>query len=141
MSNSISEISETNNDMSFVINGTDSSIVNAIRRTILSEIPILGFKTTPHEENKCEITTNTSRFNNEIIKQRLSCIPVHISDLSIPYENLEVSLNVKNNTSNLLMVTTEDFKIMDTTNDTYVSSQEVKKYSHQTKLLKIIYCS
>lgn len=136
MSNSISEISETNNDMSFVINGTDSSIVNAIRRTILSEIPILGFKTTPHEENKCEITTNTSRFNNEIIKQRLSCIPVHISDLSIPYENLEVSLNVKNNTSNLLMVTTEDFKIMDTTNDTYVSSQEVKKIFPPNKITK-----
>ena len=50
--NNITDINEINENITFVISNTNVSIVNAIRRTILSDIPILGFKTTPHEENK-----------------------------------------------------------------------------------------
>ena len=67
--NNITDINELNENITFVINNTNVSIVNAIRRTILSDIPILGFKTTPYEENKCNILVNTSRFTNKIIKQ------------------------------------------------------------------------
>ncbi len=134
--NNITDIDELNENMTFVINNTDVSIVNAIRRTILSDIPILAFKTTPYEENKCDILVNTSRFNNEIIKQRMSCIPVHINDLSIPYENLEIKLDIKNDTSTTMLVTTEYFKIKDITNDTYISQEEVKKIFPPNKLTK-----
>ena len=134
--NTISDIDQKNNDMTFLMSNSNVSIVNALRRTILSDIPILAFKTTPYEENKCDITVNTSRFNNEIIKQRISCIPVHIDDLTIPYENLEIQLNVKNNTSATINVTTEDFKIKDTSTDTFISQEEVKKIFPPNKLTK-----
>ena len=75
----------------FDVENCNSSFVNAIRRTILSDIPVLVFKTTPYEENKVNIIKNTSRFNNEIIKQRMGCIPIHISDLTIPYEKFKRS--------------------------------------------------
>ena len=134
--NNITDIDEVNENISFVISNTNVSIINAIRRTILSDIPILAFKTTPYEENKCDIIVNTSRFNNEIIKQRMSCIPVHINDLNIPYENLEIQLDVKNDTSSTILVTTESFKIKDTSNDTYISQEDVKKIFPSNKLTK-----
>ena len=134
--NNITDINEVYENITFVISNTNVSIVNAIRRTILSDIPILGFKTTPHEENKCDIVVNTSRFNNEIIKQRMSCIPVHINDLNIPYENFDIQLDVKNETSSTMLVTTESFKIKDTTNDTYISQEDVKKIFPPNKLSK-----
>lgn len=123
----VSDITEANNDLQFNIENVNVSIINAIRRTILSDISILVFKTTPYEQNLANITVNTSRFNNEIIKQRLSCIPIHIKDLDVPYDNLLVVVDVINDTSQVKHVTTEDFKIKDTSTDTFVSKTEVQK--------------
>ena len=39
----------------------DVSLVNAIRRTILSDIPVFVFKTFPYAENDVHIDKNTSR--------------------------------------------------------------------------------
>ena len=40
---------EENDVLSFTISGVNVSLANAIRRTILSDIPLLVFKTTPYE--------------------------------------------------------------------------------------------
>jgi DNA-directed RNA polymerase subunit L len=96
----------------FTISNVNVSIANAIRRTILSDIPIIVFRTTPNDKNKSNIITNTSRFNNEIIKQRLSSIPIHISDIeNFHYKNYIMELNVENITDTILPVTTKDFII------------------------------
>ena len=124
----IDEIITDKNKLSFEIKDTHVSIINGIRRTITSDIPICVFKTTPHEENEVNIVNNTSRFNNEIIKQRMSCIPIHIKNLKdVPYDKYIVEINVKNNTNDILMVTTADFKIKDTSTDIYVEPDIVKQ--------------
>ena len=92
----ITEKREENNRLRFHISDINVSLVNGLRRTILTDIPVFVFKTTPHEENQADIIVNKTRFNNEIIKQRLSCVPIHIDDLTIPYDNLEVEINKKN---------------------------------------------
>jgi DNA-directed RNA polymerase subunit L len=98
----------------FTLSGVNVSIANAIRRTILSDIPLIVFKTSPYEENKSNIIANTSRLNNEIIKQRLSCIPIHIKDVeSFPIKNYLLEVNVENLTDNIIFITTQDFKIRD----------------------------
>ena len=74
MDGKITEINEAGDTMTFTL-ATDVSIANAIRRTILSDIECVVFKTTPHSENKVDIHINTTRMNNEILKQRLTCIP------------------------------------------------------------------
>ena len=66
--------------LEFTLRNIDVSIANAIRRTILSDIPTIAFKTFPHDKNLAIIHKNTSRLNNEILKQRLACIPIHIKD-------------------------------------------------------------
>jgi DNA-directed RNA polymerase subunit L len=108
-------ISRQNNEMlMFTLSGVNVSLANAIRRTILSDIPLVVFRTTPYEQNKANIISNTSRLNNEILKQRLSCIPIHIKDIEgFPLKNYQLEVNVENITDTTMFVTTENFVIKD----------------------------
>ncbi len=123
----ISELKEEDGIMTFTLSGINVAYANAIRRTILSDIPIIVFKTTPYEQNKCNIQVNTTRLNNEIIKQRLSCIPICISDIDFPVKNYLLELDVENKTDTVMYVTTKDFKIKNLTNDTYLDEHDTKK--------------
>ena len=111
----------------FQIADVNYSIANALRRTILSDIPILGFKTFPHPENEAKFIKNTTRLNNEILKQRLSCIPVHIKDLNSDYRNLQIEIHKKNESESLEYVTTEDFRIKDLTSGSYLSETATRR--------------
>ena len=61
----------------FSFNNIDVSLVNALRRICLANIRTYVIK-----EDDIDIQKNTTRFNNEILKQRIQCIPVHILDNS-----------------------------------------------------------
>jgi len=121
---------QEDNLMKFTIKDVPLSAINAMRRVIVSDIPVVGFKTAPHEENQCEILVNTTRFNNEILKHRLACIPVHIKDNfvtktpSIPLDNYELVVQKKNDTSDVIYVTTEDFQIRDKNTNQFLSKAE-----------------
>jgi DNA-directed RNA polymerase subunit L len=122
----IEKIAEDGDKLTFTLRDVNFSLANSLRRTILSDIPTVVFKTTPYEENKCNILVNTSRLNNEILKQRLSCIPIHISDLAMPLQNYIMEVNVENLTDTIMFVTTEDFKIKNLTTNTYLSDKDQK---------------
>ena len=122
------DLKEEDGLMSFTISNIDVSYVNAIRRTILSDIPIVCFKTTPYEENKANILINTTRLNNEILKQRLSCIPICISNLEdTPIKNYLLEVDVENKIDVTVIVTTKDFNIKDISSNTYLDEGEQKK--------------
>jgi len=106
--------SDDNDTLSFTLYGVNVSLANAIRRTILSDINQIVFKTTPYEENKSNFIINTTRQNNEVLKQRLSCIPIHIKDYeNFPIKNYIVEVNVENITDVPIYVTTKNFIIKD----------------------------
>jgi DNA-directed RNA polymerase subunit L len=114
MNPTLEPLESEDNSFGFTLSGVNVSIANALRRTILSDIPLVVFRTTPNEQNKCSIITNTSRLNNEIIKQRLSCIPIHIKDVDdFPLKNYIMEVNVENTTDTIMFVTTENFVIKD----------------------------
>jgi DNA-directed RNA polymerase subunit L len=122
------DLKEEDGLMSFTITNIDVSYVNAIRRTILSDIPIVCFKTTPYEENKANILINTTRLNNEILKQRLSCIPICISNLEdTPIKNYLLEVDVENKIDITVIVTTKDFNIKDISSNTYLDEGQQKK--------------
>jgi len=128
MASKISNLKEEDGKTTFTISNVDVSYVNAIRRTILSDIPIVVFKTTPYEENKANIITNTSRLNNEIVKQRLSCIPICIKNLEeFLIKNYLLELDVENKTDTSIIVTTKDFKIKDISKNKYLEDNDVKQ--------------
>ena len=89
--------SDKDDALLFTLSGVNVSLANAIRRTILSDIPLVVFKTAPYEENKANIIANTTRLNNEILKQRLSCIPIYIKNIEdFPLKNYMLEVNVEN---------------------------------------------
>ena len=130
MSAKIANLKEEDGLMSFTISNIDVSYVNGMRRTILSDIPICVFKTPPYEENNAVITVNTSRLNNEIVKQRLSCIPIHIDYLDTTKDSIDnylLDLDVENKTDTTMIVTTKDFKILNTVSNKYLDEGQVKR--------------
>jgi DNA-directed RNA polymerase subunit L len=128
MGSKVTDIKEEDGLLTFTISNTDVSYVNGIRRTILSDIPIVVFKTTPYEENKANIIINTSRLNNEIVKQRLSCIPICIKEINTNFiKNYLLEVDVENKTDTELIVTTKDFKIRDLVTNNFLEDGAVKK--------------
>lgn len=127
MNPQITSLIEEDNELKFTIKNIDVSLINSIRRVILSKIECFVFHTFPYNENKCDIYTNTTRLNNEIIKQRLSCVPIHINDLTFPYKEYIVEVDKKNESNTIEYVTTEDFKIKNITSGNYLKDSEVKK--------------
>lgn len=123
----INNINEENGVLKFTLSNVNVSIANALRRIILSEIPNFVFRTTPYSENKCNISINTTRFNNEIIKQRLSCIPIHINDMDFPYNDYILEIDEKNDTDINKIVTTEHFKLKNISNGKYLTKESVSK--------------
>ena len=123
----VHRISEENGTLRFTLKGVDHSVANALRRTILSDIPTVAFRVFPHDANEATFEVNTSRLNNEILKQRLGCIPVHIGDHSLPYRGLVVEIDVTNDTESVLYVTTEHFAVKDTSTDKYLDKQATRK--------------
>jgi DNA-directed RNA polymerase subunit L len=112
-------------ELRFTIDKINVSLANALRRTILADIPTLVFRTFPYAECKASITTNTSRLHNEILKQRLSCIPIHITDLSFPHTEYSLEVDVVADGSEIRYVTTKDFKMKNKTNGKYLTDVKV----------------
>ena len=123
----ISDLSQDTNYMEFKLSGVNVSIANALRRIILSEIPTVVFRTSPHESNLVDFVINTSRMNNELIKQRISCIPIHIVDPDFPIKDYIVELDVLNDTDSIIYATTNDFTITNINNNKSLTKSDVNK--------------
>ncbi len=120
-------VKEEDGVLRFTLKGVNYSVANALRRTVLSDIPTVGFRVFPHAANEAEFEVNTSRLNNEILKQRLGCIPVHIKDQELPYRSLTVEIDVTNDTESVLYVTTEHFAVKDSSTDRYLERKAVQE--------------
>jgi DNA-directed RNA polymerase subunit L len=112
-----------NNQLNLQIVGKDvnSVIVNTLRRLVMSYIPIYAF----HQDDM-QFDTNTSIFNNDMLKDRFRNIPIfnienNISTLESfddleskkdrivdKVNNLVMFINVKNNKEYIQNVTTDD---------------------------------
>ncbi len=119
--------SEENNVLTFMMSNINYSLANSLRRIILSDVPTLVFRTFPHNESKVDIITNTTRLNNEIIKQRIGCIPIHITDTDFPHQEYVVEVDKKNETDTIQLLTTADFKIKNISTDKYLSDTATKE--------------
>lgn len=119
--------SEENNTMLFTMSNISHSLANSLRRIILSDIPTFVFRTFPHSESKVNITINTTRLNNEILKQRIGCIPIHIRDPDFPYKEYVVEVDKINTSDVIELVTTADFKIKNVSTDKYLSESATRE--------------
>jgi len=116
---------EKNGVLQFTVSNINVSYANAIRRVILSEVPTVVFRTFPHEKNDANFEINTGRLNNEILKQRLSCIPIHIVDLDTPLENYIMEVDINNDSDIMIYVTTKDFKIRNAETNVFLNDAQL----------------
>jgi DNA-directed RNA polymerase II subunit RPB3 len=125
----LKNISEENDILNFTLSNINVSLANAIRRTILSDIKSVVLGTDIYKDDKCKIKINTCRLHNELVKQRLSSIPVYISNEkeieTFPNEYI-LELDIQNDTESMMIVTTEDFKIKHIQTGKYMSQDEVR---------------
>lgn len=127
MNPTISNVSNDETGFKFTLSNINVSLANAIRRTILSDIPTLAFYTETYADNQCTVHENTTRLHNEILKHRLSCIPIHMTDLDVLPGNYILDLDVVNDTDSTRIVTTEDFRIRNKTTNNYLTKNELVK--------------
>jgi DNA-directed RNA polymerase subunit L len=123
----------------FTLSGLNVSLANAVRRTIQDEIPVYVF-----DINMCNVEINTGRLHNEILKQRLQCIPIHskvlVEDwlLNRPdhniFEKYVMELDVQNNDDQTMYVTTADFRIKNKSNGRYLTSSEMERLFPRDKI-------
>lgn len=130
----VSDHREEKDIFRFTLSGVNVSLANALRRIILNDIPTVVFRTETNDVNQCTIATNTSRLHNEILKQRLSCIPIHSEDLTELPGNYIMDLDVANNTDHILFVTSQDFKIVNKKNGNKLTEQETAKIFPPNKI-------
>jgi len=118
--------------LNLTVSQINVSLANAVRRTILADIPTYCFSTLPHAENRVNITANTSRLNNEIIKQRIGCIPIHLkaNDPDFEHFNVEdhrVVLDVQNTGTANEYATTKDFRMVNVKTGKELSESIVRR--------------
>ena len=103
MSVLVENIVEYEGKLTFNMREVETCVANSLRRTCLSNIETLVFKGFPHYESSINIIKNTTNFNNEYLKHRISCIPI-ISNQSSNFEqfkeNYKIVVHVKNEKGN-----------------------------------------
>tara|TARA_B100001287_G_C22680556_1_gene530108 strand:- start:1675 stop:2961 length:1287 start_codon:yes stop_codon:yes gene_type:complete len=113
---SISNVHFENGQVIFTLSGTetyglDKSFVNAIRRTLLTDIPSVAFRTDENKEKDITINTNTGSLHNELLLQRIGLLPLYINPDNYT-KNYLFKLSVKHDTTKpFKFVTAEDFQI------------------------------
>ena len=91
--------------------GLDKSIVNSLRRVLLSEIPCIAFRVEEGTNKDLIMETNNTSLHNEFLLHRMSMIPLYIDPET--YENQYLFyLNVKHEGAQpFKFVTTDDIQI------------------------------
>ena len=92
--------------------GLDKSIVNSLRRTLMSEIPAVAFRFDEGQKKDIVIQTNNTSLHNEFIMHRLAMVPIYIDPKKYESQYL-FYLNVKHDSSEpFKFVTTDDIQIL-----------------------------
>jgi DNA-directed RNA polymerase II subunit RPB3 len=128
MSFNFSNLQLKGNTLSFDVTDAELSIVNSLRRIVLSEIPTIAFAFDPLTDTNpdIKINVNKSALHNEFIGHRLSLLPICFNKDEISEFNpddYKFVLKVKNTSDDIIRVTTKDIKIYNAKGELY--SQQV----------------
>jgi DNA-directed RNA polymerase subunit L/DNA-directed RNA polymerase alpha subunit len=109
-------------NISFNLKDVDLSIVNSLRRIILSEIKNVGFFFNPNDfsdDKDIVILQNDTPLHNEFLQHRISLIPIHVTPTQLENWNKDeykFVINKQNTTPN---VYSSDIQVFDK-NDTFL---------------------
>ncbi len=123
----LSNIQKKDNYISFNIKNKDDKIftalVNAVRRTILSDI-----ETWCIDNKQTTFFDNTSVLNNEFIAQRLSLIPIKSDLEDIDYDSVVIECKKKNEEEEIIGVYVKDFIVKNKNTDEIIENNKIFPY-------------
>tara|TARA_B100000686_G_C16763168_1_gene960077 strand:- start:376 stop:1581 length:1206 start_codon:yes stop_codon:yes gene_type:complete len=90
--------------------GLNKSVINSLRRVLLSSIPCVGFRT-EMKNTDIKIIKNTSPLHNEYIHHRISMIPLYINPDNYKRDLLFKLNAIVNPGEPVTKITAKDFKI------------------------------
>jgi DNA-directed RNA polymerase subunit L len=102
--------------LTFDVNNLSHAFLNAIRRLIISDVKTLGFRTEYGRDSDIMIHKNTSSLHNEFLSHRISLVPIHYDSKNIENferDKFEFFIEVTNNTTKPMDITTEHIQIRD----------------------------
>jgi len=100
-------LADERDSLAFTLKNVDVSLANALRRTMITDI-----RSVIIDIDTCVFEKNNGRLHNEILKERLRCIPVHCKeDMETWAKNYYLEVEVTNNTDDFVYVTTADFRV------------------------------
>jgi DNA-directed RNA polymerase subunit L len=114
------------NKMHITLQNVHYSVANSLRRSIMSLVKTVGFRALPYEHSTINIEKNDTYLNNEIIKHRVSMIPVYVAD-DMELDDYEFIIDEVNNTNTIQMVDTSHFKIRRISTNTMLKESEVRR--------------
>lgn len=95
------EFDEEENTGNFLIYDVKTSIVNSLRRIMMAD-----YKNSAFNEQNILVKENTGLLHNEIVRHRLSLVPVKAT------ETMKVELNIHNETDEMKHVYSDDLQIV-----------------------------
>lgn len=120
---SLEFVSQSSDSLLFSLSGTDASVANALRRTMIGSVPIVAI-------DLVEIEVNTTSVHDEFLAHRLGLIPLKCSsiymfefpwscscDSECPRCSVSFSLDVENTSEEVLEVTSNDLRPMGSQSD------------------------
>lgn len=113
------------NKMTITLQNVHYSVANSLRRSIMSMVKTTGFRALPYEHATIQVEKNDTYLNNEIIKHRISMIPVYVPD-DMDLDDYEFSIDETNNTNTIQMVDSSHFKIRRISTNTMLKESEVR---------------
>lgn len=126
-----SKLNATAKMLDFEVKNVDISILNSLRRTVLSDLPNVGFffDANVHDNQTTKIISNDTPLHNEFIMHRLSLIPICVNKEEL--ENWDdfdyiFKINKRNDTGFLKNVTSGDIQVFDK-NDKPLSKNTVAR--------------
>ena len=134
--NNVKDGIEVSDYINFDIRGTkegglDKSIVNALRRTILSDIPYVAFRVI-RTNNDIVVESNKTSLHNEFILDRISLIPLSINPETYYKNEYLFKLNIKNDSSNPIKQVKSDsfnvYKMNDDIKGRNIDIRELENY-------------
>ena len=118
---------KSKNNVTFQVTNSNISMMNAIRRILISNVPTFGFRTEPYEKSMVKIIKNDSPIHNEFVSHRIAMIPINIIDDDFKIDDYEFIIDEKNDTNFPKTITSEHFKILKISTNEYLPIDEVKK--------------
>jgi DNA-directed RNA polymerase subunit L len=100
-------------------------VINALRRTIHSDVPSVAMRAEPHSFKTIHIKKNTTPLNQQFLSHRISLIPVNLPVPPAGYESVLAKYEIRISKENPLDSGMETVNV--TTDDIYIINTETGK--------------